>query len=440
MIFPLIRQHLKSILDLAAIGFMILLTAACQPSQPGSAAPFTQAALPTIRPTMTLESTATPEPTPTASPSALQLMLAERNLIAWQPDEGLQDEYPLTDEVITQPGSYGAVIDALTLTLDSAQTDIDALRSQGTYVLLELHWNGINSYSGDASVEAIYRDAIDPHHVIWVGSAGTGFTRIDAAQIQPLVADYPGAPPFEWLNPGRLVFLDDPRDPYERGLQLLDADGRSVGFVSSYTGEVTPWRQVGPHRVRLANGWQADFYGFDDADHEILWEAMWWIQIGLDAPDELLDVLVSIRSVNLPLSIAGAAGPGDMQIDPNSLTSFRRNANAPRLTDVVWTASLLVHEARHLNQTGSCTASYAETQGMTLEEYALWVETGPGQAYETEVLFMESVLSLRDESGQYMLRDSTTRRIMQSNINFVRGALGNDTFPDGTRVPTCAGW
>ena len=43
-------------------------------------------------------------------------------------------------------------------------------------------------------------------------------------------------------------------------------------------------------------------------------------------------------------------------------------------------------------------------------------------------------------TGQFVLQDSTARRIMQSNINFVRGALGNDTFPDGSRVPTCAGW
>jgi hypothetical protein len=366
-------------------------------------------------------------------------MLSERNLIAWRPDD-LQDNYPLTDDIVTQPGSYGAVIDALNATLDRAQTDIDALRAQGTYVMVELHWNGVNSYSGDTIVEAIYRDAADPQHVLWVGAGASGFARVEAAQIQPLVADFPGNPPLPWQDPGVFVYLDDPGDPYERGLQLLDASGRSAGFVSSATGEVAPWRRIGAYRTRLANGWQSDFYGFEDDDLEILWEAMWWIQVGLEEPGELLDVLVSVRSVNLPLSIAGAAGPGDMQIDPNSLTAFRRNANAPRLTDVIWTAALLVHEARHLNQPGACTESYAASQGMTLEEYALWVETGPGQAYETEVVFLERVLSLRDESGRYLLDDSTTRRIMQSNVTFVRGVLGSDTFPDGTRVPTCAGW
>lgn len=422
----------------AIIGLVAVSAGACQTGRPTSP-PFTQVALPPVQPTATPEPTFTLEPTGTPAPSALQLMLGERNLIPWQPEE-VQDSYPLTDDIITQPGSYGAVIDALTAALDAAQSDVDALRAQGIYVFVEMHWNGINSYSGDSLVEAIYRDASDPLHLLWVGSAEAGFTKLDSAQIQPLVADFPGEPPLPWQDPGSFVFLDDSKDPYERGLQLVDAQGRAVGFVSLNSAEVTPWRQMSPYRTRLANGWQADFYGFDEADLEILWEAMWWIQVGLEEPGELLDVLVSIRSVDLPLYIAGAAGPGDMQIDPNSLTAFRDSVNAPRLTDVIWTATLLVHEARHLNQTGACTPGYAATQGMTLEEYALWIETGPGQAYETEVLFLESILSMRDETGRYLIQDSTTRQIMRSNVNFVRGALGSDTFPDGTRVPTCAGW
>jgi hypothetical protein len=421
------------------VGLLASMAAGCQLSQPASSAPFTQVALPTIRPSATLEPTSTQEPTGTTAPSTLQTMLENRNLIAWQP-ETLQDSYPLTDDILTQPGSYGAVIDALTLTLDAAQADVEALRAEGTYVYVELHWNGINSYSGDSMVEVTYRDAADPQHVLWAGSTGTGFARLDASQIQPLVADFPGEPPLPWLDPGVFVYLDDPDDSYERGLQLLDAGGRAVGFVSSADGSVTPWRRFSPYRTRVVNGWQSDFYGFEDEDLEILWEAMGWVRVGLEEPGELLDALVSIRSVNLPFYIAGAAGPGDMQIDPNSLTFFQRTINAPRLTDVIWTATLLVHEARHLNQPGACTESYAASQGMTLEEYALWVETGPGQAYETEVLFLERILSMRDDSGRYLIQDSTTRQIMQSNVTYVRGALGSDTFPDGVRVPTCAGW
>jgi hypothetical protein len=428
------RILIESLIVLAAITL-----SACIPSQPETPIPFTQVALPTVQPTSTSQATFTLAPTPTEAPSALEAMLSDRSLIPWQP-EGLQDHYPLTDEIVTQPGSYGAVIDALAAALDRAQADVDALRAGGTYVFVELHWNGINSYSGDTFIEAIYRDAADPQHVLWIGSADSGFTRVEAVDIQSLVADYPGQPPLPWQDPGVFVYLDDPNDPYERGLQLLDHSGRSVGFVSSATGAVTPWLRQSPYRTRLVNGWQSDFYGFEDDDLDILWEAMGWIQTGLEEPGELLDVLVSVRSVNLPLSIAGAAGPGDMQIDPNSLTSFRRNANAPRLTDVIWTAALLVHEARHLNQPGACTESYAASQGMSLEEYALWIETGPGQAYETEVVFLENLLSMRDENGRYLLDDSTTRQIMQSNVTFVRGVLGSDTFPDGTRVPTCAGW
>ncbi len=148
--------------------------------------------------------------------------------------------------------------------------------------------------------------------------------------------------------------------------------------------------------------------------------------------------MVSIRRTDLPLWVAGLAGRGDIRIDPSSFSIYRSTIDAPRQADVLWLAGLIVHEAAHLNQPGECSLEYAATQGMTFEEYGLYLETGPGQAYEQEVLFLERLLDLGGVDGSFMIADPVVREILEFNIEYTRGALGQATFPDGELVPTCA--
>jgi hypothetical protein len=123
---------------------------------------------------------------------------------------------------------------------------------------------------------------------------------------------------------------------------------------------------------------------------------------------------------------------------PESFTIFRDMLDAPREVDVLWIAALLVHEAAHVNQPGECTPAYAESQGMTFQELGLFRETGPGQAYEQEMDFLIAAMNLRTSTGGYLLSDPETRELVQEQIDYNRGTLGGDRFPNGDLVPTCA--
>jgi tRNA nucleotidyltransferase (CCA-adding enzyme) len=75
---------------------------------------------------------------------------------------------------------------------------------------------------------------------------------------------------------------------------------------------------------------------------------------------------------------------------------------------------------------------------MSFKEYGLFIETGPGQAYEQEVKFIERTLALEDSLGQKMVRDSRVRETIQEVNDFSASALGRSAFSNGVRVPTCA--
>ena len=119
-------------------------------------------------------------------------------------------------------------------------------------------------------------------------------------------------------------------------------------------------------------------------------------------------------------------------------TFLRDNVDSPRQADVLWIAAILVHEAVHINQPGECSPQYAATQGMSFEEYGLFVETGPGQAYEQEVRFIERTLAFKDSAGNRMVRDSQVRAIINEVNEYYASALGRASFADGVPVPTCA--
>jgi hypothetical protein len=119
-------------------------------------------------------------------------------------------------------------------------------------------------------------------------------------------------------------------------------------------------------------------------------------------------------------------------------TEMRDFHNAPRQADVLWIATILVHEAAHMNQSGECTPEYAASQGMSFADYGLFIETGPGQAYEQEAEFLERILNAMDEDGNLLLTDPTVRGTVQGILAYSRGALGQAVFPDGQPVSTCA--
>ena len=105
---------------------------------------------------------------------------------------------------------------------------------------------------------------------------------------------------------------------------------------------------------------------------------------------------------------------------------------------MLWIAGLIVHEAAHVNQPGECTPDYAAAQGMSLKEFALFRETGEGQAYDQEVQFLENLLELNRQSGNTLIPNSEVRDNLASNAKFIQGAIGKAVFPNGEFVPTCA--
>ncbi len=356
----------------------------------------------------------------------------------WIPEGGDQSRYPITADILSNPATYGAFLDELAVILERARIDMETIAAQGGQVLVEIYWNGVSLYSGGTVVDIVYRGAENPESSLWVRDESGDFSLIEVGDLGPLIKANPVDVPVEWQNPGYLEYVDDPWDHLARGLHILDAEGRAIALWDRERSSFEHWMEVGPYRYKIVNGMDVDFYGFSEGQMDVLWEAFAWINVDKEHVNKLFEAVVSVRTTDLPEWIAGVAGQGDIRVDPSMFTYMQDNYEAPPQADVLWIAALLVHEAVHVNQPGECSPQYAATQGMSFKEYGLFIETGPGQAYEQEVKFIERTLALEDSLGQKMVRDSRVRETIQEVNDFSASALGRSAFSNGVRVPTCA--
>ncbi len=420
------------------VGIALVFTiGGCAPAQPGLVSSEVDGMGASTLPPP--DSTSTSVNTPTAlqmgKPLSLAALFKENELEPW---DVAGEAHPITTEILNNEATYGAVLDELQATLQRAEDDVKAIEAGGGTVFVELRWNGASSYSDSTEIEVFYRDAQDPDHRIWIEDSDSTFITISADDVSVISEVLPGEVPTTWNNPVRFMYLDDPWDDRARDMQVVDADGEPVAFLSAEQNHFQPWKIVGPQRYKLVNGFDIDFYGFSEDNLDLLWESFAWIELGLTDAPESMHKVVSIRSTELPESIAGVGGRGDIRIDPESLSFMRKALDAPRQADVLWIAGLIVHEAAHVNQPGECTPDYAAAQGMSLKEFALFRETGEGQAYGQEVQFLENLLELNRQSGNTLIPNSEVRDNLASNAKFIQGAIGKAVFPNGEFVPTCA--
>jgi hypothetical protein len=363
-------------------------------------------------------------------------MLAEFDLELWELNPSTS--YPITSEMLSNPATYGALLDELTDQIQRSAILAVEIEQQGGDVIVEVRWNGISSYTANTQVEVFLRDSQDPHHELLVQDSNGKWQKLNAIDPALLLRDFSAEKLLTWVAPGRFEYQDDPKDLLSRGMHLMDSEERPLAIWDDSTGSFRPSVEVGPYRTKLVNGFDIDYYGFTDTELQILWEAMQWIRLALEDPDQTLAGVVSVRNTELPDWIAGVGGRGDVRLAPESFTIFRDMLDAPREVDVLWIAALLIHEAAHVNQPGECTPAYAESQGMTFLELGLFRETGPGQAYQQEMEFLIEAMDLRTPAGGYLVSDPETREKVQWQIDYNRATLGRDRYPNGEMVPTCA--
>ncbi len=419
----------------------MFLVACAGPSPPTERIEWGEFSAATLPPSRLSETPTLPEvePSPTnASRNTLEDVLATYGLTRWIPENGDQSSHPITPEILSNPATFGAFFDELSDHLKVAKIDVENIASQGEHALVELYWNGVSSYSEGTEVYVYYRGVESPGTSLWIRNEQGGFSLFEVDDLAHYIDSLPADVPIEWTNPGRLSYIDDPWDNLASGLHILDAGGRAIALWDQERNSFGHWMEVGPFRFKIANGMDVDIFGFSEEQLDIIWEAFAWINMDEEGVNELLEAVVSIRTTDLPLWIAGVAGGGDVRVDPLMFTFMRDKFDAPRQADVLWIAALIVHEAVHINQPGECSSQYAATQGMSFEEYGLFVETGPGQAYEQEVRFIERTLALKDSTGNMMVKDPMVRETIREINEYYASTLGRSTFPNGDHVPTCA--
>jgi len=400
---------------------------------------FSAATLPPALPSETPTSLEVESSPTTASLDTLEDILASYGLERWIPEGGDTSQNPITPDVLSNPATYGAFLDELDDRLQVAKMDVEKITSQGDRALVEVYWNGVSSYSEGTEVDVFYRGVDDPAASLWIRDEQGGFSLFEVGDLTSYIDSLPADAPIERINPGRLSYFNDPWDKLANGLHIIDAEGRAIALWDRERSSIEPWMKVSPHRYKIVNGMDVDCFGFSEEQLDVIWEALAWINLDEGNVKDLFEVVVSVRTTDLPEWIAGGAGRGDVRVDPTMFTFLRDNVDAPRQSVVLWIAAILVHEAVHINQPGECSPQYAATQGMSFEEYGLFVETGPGQAYEQEVRFIERTLALKDSAGNRMVRDSQVRAIISEVNEYYASALGKAFFADGVPVPTCAG-
>ena len=419
----------------------MLLAACAGPAPPTETIVLGDISAATLPPARQSETPTLPEmeASPTnASHETLEDVLASFGLERWIPKGGDTSQNPITPDVLSNPATYGAFPDELDDRLTVAKMDVEKITSQGDRALVEVYWNGVSSYSEGTAVDIFYRGVEDPAASLWIRDEQGEFSLFKVDDLTSYIDSLPADAPIEWTNPGRLSYFNDPWDNLANGLHIIDGEGRAIALWDRERSSIETWMKVSPHRYKIVNGMDVDYFGFSEEQLDILWEALAWINLDEGNVKELLEVVVSVRTTDLPEWIAGVAGRGDVRIDPTMFTYMRDYDDALRQADVLYIAALLVHEAVHINQPGECTPQYAATQGMSFEEYGLFIETGPGQAYEQEVRFIERTLALKDPAGNRVVRDSQVREIIREVNDFYASALGKAFFANGIPVPTCA--
>ena len=441
LIAPLKETQLIPLRFWLLFAISILLVACAGPAPPTETIVRGEISAATLPPTRPSETPTLPEVE--ASPinnsvDTLEDILVSYGLERWIPEGGDTSQNPITPDVLTNPATYGAFLDELDDRLKDAKLDVEKIASQGDRALVEVYWNGVSSYSEGTEVDIYYRGVDDPAASLWIRNDQGEFTLFEVGNLAPYIDTLPDEALIEWTNPGRLSYFDDPWDNLAIGLHIIDAEGRAIALWDRERGSIESWMKVSPHRYKIVNGMDVDYFGFSEDQLDVIWEALAWINLDEGNVKDLFEVVVSVRTTDLPAWIAGVAGRGDVRVDPTMFTFLRDNIDSPRQADVLWIAAILVHEAVHINQPGECSPQYAATQGMSFEEYGLFVETGPGQAYEQEVRFIERTLALKDSTRNRMVRDSQVRNIIREVNEYYASALGRAFFADGVPVPTCA--
>ncbi|MFA9402573.1 MAG: hypothetical protein ACNYZI_05615 [Anaerolineales bacterium] len=441
LIAPLNETQLIPLRFWLLFAISILLVACAGPAPPTETIVRGEISAATLPPTRPSETPTLPEveASPTNnSVDTLEDILVSYGLERWIPEGGDTSQNPITPDVLTNPATYGAFLDELDDRLKDAKLDVEKIASQGDRALVEVYWNGVSSYSEGTEVDIYYRGVDDPAASLWIRNDQGEFTLFEVGDLAPYIDTLPDEAPIEWTNPGRLSYFDDPWDNLANGLHIIDAEGRAIALWDRERGSIESWMKVSPHRYKIVNGMDVDYFGFSEDQLDVIWEALAWINLDEGNVKDLFEVVVSVRTTDLPAWIAGVAGRGDVRVDPTMFTFLRDNIDSPRQADVLWIAAILVHEAVHINQPGECSPQYAATQGMSFEEYGLFVETGPGQAYEQEVRFIERTLALKDSTGNRMVRDSQVREIIREVNEYYASVLGRAFFADGIPVTTCA--
>jgi len=441
LIAPLKETKLIPLRFWLLFAISILLVACAGPAPPTETIVRGEISAATLPPTHPSETPTFPEveASPTnASLDTLEDILVSYGLERWIPEGGDTSQNPITPDVLTNPATYGAFLDELDDRLKDAKLDVEKIASQGDRALVEVYWNGVSSYSEGTEVDIYYRGVDDPAASLWIRNDQGEFTLFEVGDLAPYIDTLPDEAPIEWTNPGRLSYFDDPWDNLANGLHIIDAEGRAIALWDRERGSIESWMKVSPHRYKIVNGMDVDYFGFSEDQLDVIWEALAWINLDEGNVKDLFEVVVSVRTTDLPAWIAGVAGRGDVRVDPTMFTFLRDNIDSPRQADVLWIAAILVHEAVHINQPGECSPQYAATQGMSFEEYGLFMETGPGQAYEQEVRFIERTLALKDSTGNRMVRDSQVREIIREVNEYYASVLGRAFFADGIPVTTCA--
>ena len=441
LIAPLKETKLIPLRFWLLFAISILLVACAGPAPPTETIALGDVSAATLPPSRLSETPTSPDveasPT-TASLDTLEDILASYGLERWVPEGGDTSQNPITPDILSNPATYGAFLDELDDRLKGAKMDVEKIASQGNRALVEVHWNGVSSYSEGTEVDIFYRGVENPAASLWINDEQGGFSLFEVDDLEPYIDSLPADAPIEWTNPGRLSYFDDPWDNLANGLHIIDAEGRAIALWDRERSSIESWMKVSPHRYKIVNGMDVDYFGFSEDQLDVIWEALVWINLDDGNVKDLFEVVVSVRATDLPEWIAGVAGRGDVRVDPTMFTFLRENVDSPRQADVLWIAAILVHEAVHINQPGECSPQYAATQGMSFEEYGLFIETGPGQAYEQEVRFIERTLALKDSEGNRMVRDSQVREIIRQVNEYYESALGRSFFADGVPVPTCA--
>jgi len=310
---------------LFAVSMLLVACAGPSPTETIVRGDFSAATLPPALPSETPTSLEVEASPTNASHDTLEDVLASYGLERWIPEGGDTSQNPITPDVLSNPATYGAFLDELDDRLKIAKLDVEKIASKGDRALVEVYWNGVSSFSEGTEVDIFYRGVDDPAASLWIRDEQGEFSLFEVNDLTSYIESLPSDAPIEGTNPGRLSFFNDPWDNLANGLHIIDAEGRAIALWDRERSSIEPWMKVSPHRYKIVNGMDVDYFGFSEDQLDVIWEALAWINLDEGNVKELFEVVVSIRTTDLPEWIAGVAGRGDVRIDPTMFTFLRDN-------------------------------------------------------------------------------------------------------------------